>query len=120
MIRTVLIDDEANGRNTLLVQRHCPTVEIVATADSCDTGVQCLEEHRPDLVFLDIEMPLGSGFDILERLRDRRFELIFTTAHSEYACRAFRANALDYLLKPIHPDNLLQAACGLRRVCTGA
>ena len=111
IIRSIIIDDEPNGRNTLalLLEKYCPTVEVAATADSSEAGIALIQEHRPDLVFLDIEMPLGSGFDVMEQFTDHRFEVVFTTAHTEYAVRTFRVNALDYLLKPIRPSDLEEA-----------
>lgn len=111
IIRAVIIDDEANGRETLflLLQKYCPAVEVVGMADSVESGMELITTSRPDLVFLDIEMPLGSGFDLLEQFPDHVFEVIFTTAHAQYACDAFRVQALDYLLKPIYHDTLVNA-----------
>lgn len=111
IIRAVIIDDEANGRETLslLLQKYCPSVEVVGMAESVETGVELITGSRPDLAFLDIEMPLGSGFDLLEQFPDHGFEVIFTTAHAQYAYDAFRVQALDYLLKPIYHDALVNA-----------
>lgn len=111
IMRAVVIDDEVNGRETLLLllQKYCPDVEVAGTADSVESGQALIAETRPDLVFLDIEMPLGSGFDLLEQFPDHVFEVVFTTAHAQYACDAFRVQALDYLLKPIYYDRLAGA-----------
>lgn len=110
-IRALIIDDEEDGIKTLelMLRQYCPLVEIVGSASSFTSGVEQIERTNPDLVFLDIEMPLGSGFDVLEKFPEPDFETIFTTAYAQYAHRAFRVQALDYLLKPILPDYLVEA-----------
>lgn len=111
MIRTVLIDDEPNNINTLeqLLLRYCPLVEIVGTADSAQTGSEVIAEKQPDLVFLDIEMPYGNAFDLLNSISPISFEIIFVTAFDNYAINAIKYSALDYLLKPVNIKDL-QAA----------
>ncbi|MCB0428620.1 MAG: response regulator transcription factor [Flavobacteriales bacterium] len=111
MIRSVIIDDEANGIKTLTNQlaTHCPDVEILGTADGVENGKYILEKYRPDLVFLDIRMQDGTGFDLLTSLPAIPFHVVFTTAYDEYAIKAIRFHALDYLLKPINPDELIEA-----------
>lgn len=111
MIRAIIIDDERIGRETLqsLLKQYCPNVSVVAQADSVDGGRRAIATHDPDLVFLDIEMPFGNGFELLDGIADARFEVIFTTAYDQYAIRAIRTAALDYLLKPIDRDELVSA-----------
>ncbi len=111
VIRAIIVDDERRSRETLasLLEKYCPHLEIVGFADSVITGAETITTLLPDLVFLDIEMPFGSGFDLLERLGDYSFEVIFTTAYDQYALRAFKFSALDYLLKPIDRDELIEA-----------
>ncbi len=111
MIQTILIDDEENARITLrgLLEAFCPEVEIVGEADSIKSGIAVIKEKEPDLVFLDIRLNPGSGFDILQALDAVDFEIIFVTAYNEYAIRAIRFSALDYLQKPVDVDEL-QAA----------
>ena len=103
MLRTIIIDDERSGRQVLqqMLQRYCNNVEVVATADSAETGKDVIETHHPDLVFLDIEMPQENGFQLLQKFEDRNFEVVFVTAHPEYAMKAIKFHPLDYLLKPV-------------------
>lgn len=111
MIRSILVDDEELGRELLaeLLAQYCPNVLVVAHADSVATAREAIREHQPDLLFLDIEMPRGNGFELLEGMRHGRFEVIFTTAFEQYAVRAIKASALDYLLKPINHEELIAA-----------
>lgn len=111
MLRAVIIDDETAGCDALelMLRRYCPTVEIVGSTTSFEAGVEMIEHTAPNLLFLDIEMPYGSGFDLLDRFPNPCFETVFTTAHAQYACRAFRVQALDYLLKPVLPGPLMEA-----------
>lgn len=111
MIRCVIVEDEPKSRETLngLLKRFCPEVLVSAEADGYQSGRDAILEHKPDVVFLDIEMPDGSGFKLLESLTDIEFEIIFTTAFEQFAIKAIRYAALDYLLKPIAPDELIEA-----------
>ena len=112
MVKIVIIDDEPHGIQSLeaLIREYCPSLELAGTADSIEEGYKLLEETQPDILFLDIEMPNGSGFELLKNIGSgRSFEVIFTTAYQHYAIRAIRENALDYLLKPIDPEELLKA-----------
>jgi two-component system LytT family response regulator len=108
-MRALIIDDVRLARAELqrLLQAH-PEVEVVGEASNVPDGVQLIEQTKPDLVFLDIQMPGGSGFDLLAAL-DQAPAVIFTTAYDQYAIRAFDVNALDYLLKPVEPARLAQA-----------
>ncbi len=111
MIKAVIVDDEKRSRETLIgmVERYCPSIQIIGQADGCNAGVLKIKELNPDIVFLDIQMPDGSGFKVLEDLDEYNFEVIFTTAHDQYAIKAIRFSALDYILKPINPDDLKYA-----------
>ncbi len=108
MIEAIIVDDEELGRLTLreLLHEFCPDVNVLAACESVPSGIRAIERRQPQLVFLDVRMPRGSGFDLLQSLSKRDFEVIFTTAYDNYAIPAFRANALDYLLKPIDPAEL--------------
>jgi two-component system LytT family response regulator len=107
-IKAILIDDEKNSLEMLewLLHTYCPEVQIAAMCNSGEAGIIAITEHQPDLVFLDIEMPKMNGFEMLEKIKDVRFALVFTTAYDQFAIRAFRYAALNYLLKPIDPDEL--------------
>lgn len=107
--RAIIIDDERLARNELkkLLSEY-PEIEVVDEAANVDEGIQKIEVHNPDLIFLDIQMPGKTGFDLLRELNHTP-EVIFTTAYDEYALRAFEVNALDYLLKPIEPKRLADA-----------
>jgi len=118
MLRAIIIDDEINGVNTLkmLIEKHTPALKIISTATEPEKGIELIEDYKPDVVFLDINMPRINGFELLESLEFRNFKLVFTTAYQEYAIKAIKQKAMDYLLKPIHieelktcVDNLLRA-----------
>lgn len=102
-IRSILVDDEAGNRENLrsLLESYCPQIEIIAEADSAVSAMDVIQEHKPQLLFLDIEMPNGNGFDLLSRLDRIDFEIIFVTAFNQYALKAIKFCALDYILKPI-------------------
>ncbi|HVZ41363.1 MAG TPA: LytTR family DNA-binding domain-containing protein [Candidatus Kapabacteria bacterium] len=120
MIRSILVDDEQIGRDLLadLLGAYCPNVSVVAQADSIASARAAIHRHEPNLVFLDIEMPMGNGFELLEDMRELPFEVVFTTAFEQYAVRAIRASALDYLLKPINRDELVAAVAKAERKLT--
>lgn len=111
MIKSIIVDDEKKARTILsgLLKAHCPEIEVIGEADSVISAEKLIREKNPDLVFLDIEMPFGNGFDLLEKTRDLTYDVIFTTAYNHYAIKAIRISALDYLLKPIDPDELVAA-----------
>lgn len=114
-IRTLVIDDEENNRTNLisLLENYCKEVEIVGQAKNATEGFLMIREKKPDLLFLDIEMPGGSGFDLLEMLGPIDFSVIFATAYDNYAIKAFRFSAVDYLLKPI---NILELQSAVKKV----
>lgn len=112
MLNAILIDDEANAREKLafMLEQHCATsVKLVAQARNVEEGLEAIRAQRPDLIFLDVEMPGESGFDLLRRLGKADLDVIFTTAHDHYAIKAIKFAAVDYLLKPIDMDQLREA-----------
>ncbi len=111
MIRAIIIEDEKMSRETLrkLLQKYCPTVDVVSEADGYRRGMEEIRKHQPDVIFLDIQMPDGSGFRLLEEMELINFEVIFTTAFDQFAIKAIKYSALDYLLKPIIPQELIEA-----------
>ncbi len=114
MIKVVIIDDEENSRETLRgkLDLFCPEVEVCAEAGDVKAGVAAISSNHPDAVFLDIQLAGESGFDILESIRDNDEldpRIIFITAHDEFAVKAIKFSALDYLLKPIDPEELVRA-----------
>ena len=119
MINAVLIDDEKNALELLEWQLHqyCQEVNIAACCNNTRSGIAAIQLHRPQLVFLDIEMPGQNGFELLQSFNEPFFDVIFTTAYNQFALKAFRFAALDYLLKPIAPDDL---AAAVRRYQTRA
>lgn len=110
-LKAIIIDDEERARNSLrtLLAEFCPNVEVVAVCNSVPDGVLHINQKRPHLVFLDIEMPEYNGFELLSFFRDIDFQVIFVTAYNEYALRAFEVSATDYLLKPVDIDKLKSA-----------
>lgn len=110
-MRAILVDDEPNGIRTLkkMLELNCPEVEVTATCSNVNSAKQKLEETSPDLVFLDVQMPGKSGLDLLKEIVERNFEVIFVTAHNEYMMQAFQFSAVDYLMKPVDEDRLVEA-----------
>lgn len=110
-MRAILIDDEQGARSSLRadILEYCPEITIVGEADGVRKGIEVIRELRPDLVFLDVEMGDGTGFDLLEQLVPVPFQVIFTTAHDTHAVKAFKYSAIDYLLKPVDADELVAA-----------
>lgn len=111
MITTVIIEDEKKSLEMLaaIIKNNCPELEVVGAASGVNEGVELIRNKKPELVFLDISMPDGSGFDLLERVADAKFDLIFATASDQHAIRAIKYSACDYLLKPIDIDELKAA-----------
>jgi two-component system LytT family response regulator len=107
-INAILIDDEERARNTLssLLLSYCPEINVLAACANVPDGVIAINKHKPDIVFLDIEMPDYNGFELLGFFREIDFDIIFVTAYSEYAIKAFEISAVDYILKPIDIDQL--------------
>jgi two-component system LytT family response regulator len=120
MLRTVIIDDESNNIANLkfLLENDCNGVEVTGTAANATEARGVLASANPDVVFLDISMPGENGFDLLESLPDRKFQVIFVTAHSEFAMQAIKASAVDYLLKPVNIDDLMAAVTKARQRLT--
>lgn len=111
MIRCVIVEDEEIARKVLksLLAQYCQDVMVCAEADDVSSGKTMIETFRPDLVFLDIEMPGGSGFKLLSSIENIDFEVVFITAYEQFAIKAIRHDALDYILKPIDPKELVAA-----------
>ena len=111
MIRSIIIDDEVHCLETLsiLLKEYCPQVTILETCRSAKKGLEAIDKFKPDLVFLDIEMPTMNGFEMLEQFAEIPFAVIFTTSYDQYAIKAIRFSALDYLLKPVDPKELTVA-----------
>lgn len=109
--RALIVDDVENSRITLShdLQEYCPQIHVVGEADSVKSALEKIHALKPEVVFLDIQMGDGTGFDLLTQLKDIQFQIIFTTALDSYGIKAIKFSALDYLLKPIDPDELVKA-----------
>ncbi|HXB42389.1 MAG TPA: LytTR family DNA-binding domain-containing protein [Bacteroidia bacterium] len=108
MIKAIIVDDESKSIKNLefLITAHCKDVSIVKTANNALEAVKLILQEKPDVVFLDVQMPGYNGFDVLEQIKEIEVKIIFTTAHKEYAIEALRKGAFDYLLKPIDVEDL--------------
>jgi two-component system LytT family response regulator len=115
-MKAVIVDDEKDSRQILAnyLSKYCPEVKLCGFGESVATGLQAISEHQPDIVFLDIEMPYGNGFDLLDKAGDANFETIFVTAFGNYAIQALNQSAAYYLLKPIDIDELVKAVQKIR------
>jgi two-component system LytT family response regulator len=115
-LTAVIVDDEAAGRENLklLIDSYCPDLTVIALAESAVDAKNAVADLKPDVVFLDINMPVLDGFDFLDSLPERNFMVVFVTAHHEFGIKAVKANAVDYLLKPVNIKELQQ--CSLRLV----
>lgn len=111
MIRAIIIDDEQNCIDSLAfdLQKHCRDVELLATCTNPKEGLLSIKKHKPDLVFLDVQMPWINGFEMLELTGEINFAIVFTTAYDQFAAKAFRISAIDYLLKPVDVNDLKAA-----------
>ena len=114
MIKAFIIDDVEKARSALKsdIKTYCPNVQVIGEADGVESGLQLIKSTTPDVIFLDIRMSDGSGFDLIAKLRQQGaipFQIIFTTAYDEYAIKAFKFSATDYLLKPVDHEDLIQA-----------
>lgn len=109
--KAIIIDDEEHCIKTLAwnLQEYCKEIEVVATATNGTEGIKVINEHKPDIVFLDVEMPMMTGIEMLKHFEDIKFKFVFTTAYDQYAVKAIKLNALDYLLKPVDKDELVLA-----------
>lgn len=110
-IKAIIIEDETISRDILrnYIKKYCPNVEVLGEAGNIEEGYMLIQNYQPDLVFLDVEMPYGNAFDLLEKIDDRTFETIFVTAYDHYAIEALNNQASYYLLKPISIDDLIKA-----------
>lgn len=110
-LKAIIVEDEANSREILrnYLAKYCPLVELKDEAASIKEGLSLIEEHKPDLVFLDVEMPFGNAFDLLDQVPNRTFETVFVTAYNQYAMDALNSHAAYYLMKPINIDELITA-----------
>jgi len=115
-IKAIIIDDEQHCIESLEIelQNHCPNVEVISKATSAIEGAELIKNLNPDLVFLDVEMPWINGFELLEKLEKINFDVIFVTGYDQYAIKAFKFSAIDYLLKPVSSDELITAVCKVR------
>ncbi len=111
MYQAIIVEDELHSREFLknIVTTYCPELTIAALAGGVEEGVAAIKQHQPDIVFLDIEMQTGTGFDLLQQFPQPTFEVIFTTAYDHYAIKAIKFSAVDYLLKPIDIEELQQS-----------
>ena len=111
MLKSVIVDDELKSRETLrmMITSFCQGINVVATCQNIKEAIEAIQTFTPDVVFLDVQMQGETGFDLLSQLDDFKFDVIFTTAHSEYAIRALKSSAIDYLLKPIDIGDLQRA-----------
>ena len=110
-IKSIIVDDEKHGRENLagILKQHCPEIAVVGEANSVEQAILLIQNFQPELVFLDIEMPKANGFELLEHFKTIHFEVIFVTAFDNYAIRAIRFSAADYILKPINYHDLIAA-----------
>jgi two-component system LytT family response regulator len=110
-----LVDDETNSLEMMewLLKTYCPQVKVEAMCNSAELGIEAIHKHKPDVVFLDIEMPHMNGFDMLEQFDRLFFDVVFCTAYDQFAIKAFKYSALNYLLKPVDPDDLKET---IRRI----
>ncbi len=116
ILKAVVVDDELASRAALAnyIAKYCPDVAVVGFGDSVKTGLTAIRQHQPDIVFLDVEMPYGNAFDLLEQAGEVNFETVFVTAFSHYAVKALNFSASYYILKPIDIDELIQAVQKIR------
>ena len=117
MIKCIIVDDEKSSREILakIIEKYCPELDLCAQAEGIDSAYTAILKHQPKLVFLDIEMPEGTAFDLLERFDKVNFFIIFTTAYEQYALHAIKVEAVDYLLKPISVNDVLTAVERIRK-----
>jgi two-component system LytT family response regulator len=121
MIRSIIVDDELKSRESLkiLLEDFCENVEVLALCQNVAEGIEAIKKYKPDIIFLDIQMQRETGFDLLAQLKTIDFEIVFTTAYSEYAIKAFKFSAIDYLLKPINIEELKRALTKVEKKLSG-
>lgn len=121
MIRCIIIDDELKSRESLkiLLTDFCENVEVLDICQNVSEGITSIDKHKPNVVFLDIQMQRETGFDLLSKIKQIDFEVVFTTAHSEYAIKAFKFSAIDYLLKPIDIEELKDSLSKVEKKLNG-
>jgi two-component system LytT family response regulator len=117
-LKALIIEDEANSRDILknYLQKYCPEVVIQGEASNIEEGLELIRKTHPDLVFLDVEMPFGNAFDLLERIDHRDFETVFVTAYNTYAMEALNRHAAYYLMKPINIEELIKAVAYVKEI----
>ncbi|MCR9227351.1 MAG: LytTR family DNA-binding domain-containing protein [Flavobacteriaceae bacterium] len=117
-LKAVIVEDEANSREILrnYLAKYCDKVTLLGEGATIEEGLQQIKRHSPDLVFLDVEMPFGNAFDLLDQIPDRTFETIFVTAYNQYAMDALNHHAAYYLMKPINIDELIKAVDYVRAI----
>lgn len=111
MLRSIIVEDEPHSQKTLanFINKYCPQLEIVSVAATVNEGIEQINQLKPDLVFMDIDLPDGTGFEIISQLHEPWPRIIFVTAYNQYAVKAFQISAIDYLLKPVDPELLIKA-----------
>lgn len=109
-MKTIIIEDELNNLNLLthFLKKYCPEIDLIASCQTKDEGVALINQHRPDLLFLDIVLEENNAFELLEEIEHKEVKVVFVTAFDQYALKAFRYHAVDYLLKPIQIDELIE------------
>jgi two-component system, LytTR family, response regulator len=110
-LKTIIVDDEQDAVSFInsIIEEYCSSLEVVGKANNVSQGVQVINEKKPDLVFLDVEMPNGSGFDLLAQFPEKNFDVVFITAFNHYAIKAIKFSAVDYILKPININEFIEA-----------
>jgi two-component system LytT family response regulator len=110
-LKTLIVDDESDAVNFIrsIIREYCPNLEVIGSANSAKDGTKLIIEQQPELVFLDVEMPHGSGFDLLAQFPKKMFDVIFITAFNQYALKAIKFSAVDYILKPININEFVEA-----------
>lgn len=118
MLRVIIIDDIDSVRkeNRIAIETHCPQLQIIAEANSVKSGIEAIKKYQPNLVFLDVEMADGTGFDLLKQIQSITFKVIFVSGHESFAVKAFKHSAIDYLLKPINGKELVVAVNKVQEV----
>lgn len=117
-LRAIIVEDEANSREILrnYLGKYCEGVQLLGEGANIEEGLALIQKHTPDIVFLDVEMPFGNAFDLLDQLPERSFETIFVTAYNQYAMDALNHHAAYYLMKPINIDELVKAVEYVRAI----